>query len=124
MPPAQILMVDDERIIVLVFRRRLTRMGYAVVAMVGSGAEAMTQAQGHGPDLVLMDISIPGEMTGMEAGARIWEALKGPIVHVTASADAQTLAQASTPQPVLAVRTPFDATQLRSTVAQALAAPR
>jgi two-component system, response regulator PdtaR len=92
--------------------------------MVGFGAEATAQAQGHGPDLVLMDIGILGEMTGLEVGARIWEALKGPIVYVTASADAQTLAQTSTPEPVLTGRTPFDATQLRSTVAQVLAAPR
>jgi CheY-like chemotaxis protein len=110
MPHVQILSVEDKQIIALDLRRRLTRLGYAVLAMVGSGAKAMAQV--HGPDLVLMDIGVPGQMTGLEADARIWEALKVPIVYVTASVDAQTLAQASTPQSVLAVRKPFDATQL------------
>jgi CheY-like chemotaxis protein len=71
-----------------------------------------------------MDIGLPGEMTGLEAGARISEALKVPVVYVTASTDEQTLAQASTPSPVLTVRKPFDAAQLRGTLEQALAASR
>jgi CheY-like chemotaxis protein len=87
--PPQILIVEDERIIALDLTRHLTRLGYAVVAIAGSGAEALVQV--HGPDLVLMDIGLPGEMTGLEAAARIWEARKIPIIYVTASADAQTL---------------------------------
>jgi CheY-like chemotaxis protein len=120
----QVLIVEDEGIIALDLRRRLTRVGYAVVAMAGSGADALQQAQVHRPDLVLMDIGLPGEITGLEAAARIWEALQIPIVYVTAFADAQTFAQVKTPPPLLAVRKPFDAAQLESTLAQALAATR
>jgi CheY-like chemotaxis protein len=76
------------------------------------------------PDLVLMDVGLPGEMDGLEAGARIWEELKIPIVYVTAYSHEQTMAQAKTPQPVLAVRKPFDVSQLRHTLEQALVAPR
>jgi CheY-like chemotaxis protein len=124
MLPPQVLIVEDERIIALDLRRRLTRLGYAVVAMASSAAEAIAQAQVHGPDLVLMDIGLPGEITGLEAAACIWETLKIPIVYVTAFADAQTFAQAKTPPPLLAVRKPFNAAQLQRTLAQALAAPR
>jgi CheY-like chemotaxis protein len=124
MLPPQILIVEDERIIALDLKRRLTRLGYAVVAIAGSGAEAMAQVQMYGPDLVLMDIGLPGEMTGLEAAARIWEERKIPIVYVTASADEQTLAQARTPSPLLAIRKPFDVAQLHSTLAQALTALR
>ena len=54
MLPPQVLIVEDERIIALDLKRRLTRLGYAVVAIAGSGAEAIAQAQAHGPDLVLI----------------------------------------------------------------------
>lgn len=124
MPPAQILIVEDERIIAAELTRRITRLGYVVVAMAGSGTEAIEQARGCCPDLILMDIGLPGEMNGLEAGARIWEELKIPIVYVTAYADDQTVLQAKTPQPVLAIRKPFDATQLRNTLEQALAGRR
>ena len=124
MPPTQILIVEDERIIATELSRRVTRLGYAVVAIAGSGAEAIEQARRGCPDLILMDIGLPGEMNGLEAGARIWEELKIPIVYVTAYADDQTIVQARTPQPVLAVRKPFDATQLRNTLEHALTAPR
>lgn len=124
MPSAQILIVEDERIIAAELARRISRLGYAVVAVAGSGPEAIEQARGCCPDLILMDIGLPGEMNGLEAGARIWEEFKIPIVYVTAYADDQTVLQAKTPQPVLAIRKPFDATQLRDTLEQALAGRR
>jgi CheY-like chemotaxis protein len=124
MPPARILIVEDERIIAAELSRRLTRMGYAVVATAGSGAEALERAQALAPDVVLMDIGLPGKMNGLEAGGRIWEELKIPVVYVTAYADEQTLAEARTPPPLLAIRKPFDASQLQSTLGQALATLR
>jgi CheY-like chemotaxis protein len=124
MPAAQILIVEDERIIAAELTRRITRLGYDVLATAGSGPEALKQARASCPDLVLMDIGLPGEMNGLEAGARIWEELKIPIVYVTAYADELTMTQVRTPQPVLAVRKPFDVSQLRSTLEQALTAPR
>lgn len=124
MPPAQILIVEDERIIAAELTRRITRLGYVVLAAVGSGAEAIRQAREGCPDLILMDIGLPGEMNGLEAGARIWEELKVPIVYVTAYADEQTMTQVRTPPPLLAIRKPFDAVQLRSILEQALATPR
>jgi CheY-like chemotaxis protein len=124
MPAAQILIVEDERIIAAELTRRITRLGYDVIATAGSGPEALKQARASCPDLVLMDIGLPGEMNGLEAGARIWEELKIPIVYVTAYADELTMTQVRTPQPVLAVRKPFDVSQLRSTLEQALTAPR
>jgi CheY-like chemotaxis protein len=123
MPPAQILIVEDERIIAAELKRRLTRLGYAVVAIAGSGQEAVDRARTLCPDLVLLDIGLPGAMTGVEAGARIWEELKIPVVYATAYADEQTLAQVRTPQPVHIIQKPFNASQIRSTLEEVLAAP-
>lgn len=80
-----ILIVDDEPLA----RQRLARMvsaleGYRVVAAVGSAAEAYAAVQAHDPDLVLLDIQMPGE-DGLSA-ARTLEALDDPpaIVFCTA----------------------------------------
>ena len=37
MPPAQILIVEDERIIAAELTRRISRLGYEVIATAGSG---------------------------------------------------------------------------------------
>lgn len=121
MPPTQILILEDERIIAAELKRRLTNWGYAVVATAGSGAEAIAKARELNPDLVLADIGLPGGMTGLEAAARILEECRIPIVYVTAYADEQTLTQARTPPPVLAIRKPLDTRQLQSTIERALA---
>jgi DNA-binding NarL/FixJ family response regulator len=52
--------VEDERIIAIDLRRRLTSLRYTVVATAGSGAEALAQARALRPDLVCMDIGLPG----------------------------------------------------------------
>ena len=51
-----------------------------------------------GPDLVLMDISLRGEMDGVEAAKLIRERTGTPIVYVTGHGDPETMQRAkSTP---------------------------
>ena len=120
MATARLLIVEDERIIAADLRRHVTRLGYEVVGIVGSGGAAIERAQTLRPDLVLMDIGLPGGMNGLEAAGSIWEALQIPVVYVTAYVDEQTLGQAQTPAPLLVVRKPFDVRQLQTTLAHAL----
>ncbi len=120
--PPQLLILEDERIIAAELKWRLTGLGYAVVGMAGSGAEAIEKARELRPDLVLADIGLPGGMTGLDAAAHIWEECEIPVVYVTAYTDAQTLTQARTPAPVLVIRKPFDMRQVQSTLEQALSA--
>ncbi len=123
MATARILIVEDERIIAADLRRHVTRLGYEVVGLAGSGASAIEQAQTLHPDLVLMDVGLPGGMNGLEAAGKIWEALQIPVVYVTAYVDEQTMGQARTPAPLLVISKPFDARQLQTTLAQVLAPP-
>ncbi len=64
-----ILIVDDERAIQTTLRGVLEDEGYRVSA-VGSGTEAVAQIQDEAPDLVFLDIWMPG-MDGLEALAEI-----------------------------------------------------
>ena len=64
-----ILIVDDERAIQTTLRGVLEDEGYRVSA-VGSGGEAVAQIQDEAPDLVFLDIWMPG-MDGLEALAEI-----------------------------------------------------
>src|SRR6266487_4056818 len=62
----RVLLVDDSPWLRQSVRAALERAGVVVVGEAADGAQALTQAATHHPDLVLMDLSMPG-MDGIQA---------------------------------------------------------
>jgi len=54
------LIIEDETLIAEELRVRLSRLGFSVIAAVGSGEEGVAIATRERPDLVLMDIRLNG----------------------------------------------------------------
>ncbi|MGB5873317.1 MAG: response regulator [Bacteroidota bacterium] len=93
-----VLIVEDELIIAEDLRRRLTSLGFNVTGIATTGEDAVSRVEESGPDLVLMDISLRGEMDGVEAAKLIRERTGTPIVYVTGHGDPETMQRAkSTP---------------------------
>jgi two-component system cell cycle response regulator DivK len=83
----RILVVEDQEDNRRILRDLLTSVGYDVMEAV-SGDEGVAAAEVHRPDLILMDIQLPG-LDGYEASRRIKanQALRGiPIIAVTSYA--------------------------------------
>jgi two-component system cell cycle response regulator DivK len=66
---ARILVVEDQEDNRTIMRDLLTHAGYEVIEAV-SGDEGVSMAQTHVPDVILMDIQMPG-LNGYEATRRI-----------------------------------------------------
>jgi len=66
----RIMIVEDEIAVSQGIQMTLRNLGYQVSAAVTSGKEAVKKAEEKKPDLVLMDIVLPG-MNGLEATRRI-----------------------------------------------------
>ncbi|HJO35911.1 MAG: response regulator [Pseudomonadota bacterium] len=67
----RILLVDDHKLIRAGLRRLLAeREGIEIVAEADSGEQALTLAAEHAPDVVLMDVNMPG-IGGLEATRKL-----------------------------------------------------
>jgi len=78
---ANILVVDDEPQIRRVLRSTLTTRGY-VITEAKTGEEALESLRKERPDLVLLDMNMPG-MGGVETCREIRRALDAPIIMLT-----------------------------------------
>ena len=78
----RILVVDDDPQIVSFLKRGLTYEGYTVDT-ASDGTEALARAREAEPDLVILDIMMPG-IDGLEVSRRLREASKVPIIMLTA----------------------------------------
>jgi len=79
---ASVLVVDDDPNIVSFLRRGLIYEGYDVIT-AADGAEALTRAREREPDLVILDVMMPG-IDGLEVSKRLREAGSVPILMLTA----------------------------------------
>jgi len=80
-----ILVVDDEPNICRALKRALENEGY-VVYIAFNGDEALKLVSEKAPDLVILDIMMPG-MNGRDIAAKIRAACKSRIVYFSARAD-------------------------------------
>jgi len=79
----RVLVVEDDYLVGETVRGLLEESGYVVVGEAGNGLEAVEMTQSLQPDVVLMDIEMPG-MDGIEATRLIYERCPAPVVALTA----------------------------------------
>ena len=121
MAKVQVLVVEDELIVAEDICNKLERLGYARAVRRRVGVEAVEAAAELQPDLVLVDIGLPGEMDGVEAAGEIHDRLDIPVVFLTAHSDDATLARARAAAPFgYALNPVFDSRELGSTIEMAL----
>jgi DNA-binding response OmpR family regulator len=85
MAAKKILIVDDEPDVLLVLGKRLTSSGYDVVK-AASGPEGLSKAKAERPDLIILDMMMPG-MSGEEVAQELKtdrETRSIPILFLTA----------------------------------------
>lgn len=85
MPKEKILVVDDERNIVELLKFNLEKEGYDVVVAY-DGIEAVKLARDERPDLIILDIMLPGQ-GGLEVCRQIRKEMKTPILMATAKGE-------------------------------------
>lgn len=119
MSKTNILIVEDESIVAKDIQMSLRKLGYNVVAICSNGEDAIRAAEEHAPDLVLMDIMLKGDMSGIEAAEQIRARFNVPIIYLTAYADESTLSKAKITEPYGYIIKPFKEIDLRTSIEMA-----
>lgn len=79
----RILVVDDEQPIQRILRRNLAMSGYDVI-LAGDGKEAIEMVRLHQPDLILLDLYMPGDVSGLDVCVAVRQSLRTPIIILSA----------------------------------------
>ena len=112
---AKVLVVDDEQDIRETLKDILEKEGYSV-EMAGSGTEAISKIDSIKPDLILMDVRMPG-MNGVDLLKKLREINEDvPVAMITAYEDVALAEEALKLGAYDYIKKPFDLDYLRESV--------
>ena len=83
----RILVVEDEGITQMQLGKMLKRAGFTLVGAALNGEEGVALALQEHPDVILMDVNMPGAYNGLEAAKKILAEYHTCVVILTAYAD-------------------------------------
>ncbi len=112
----KIMVVDDEAVITTQLEERLAQMGYNVIGSANSGEEAVEKARKLLPDIILMDIVMPGKLSGIAASEVIKNELDIPVIFLTAYADDKLVTKAKNVEPFGYLIKPFQEKQVKAAI--------
>jgi CheY-like chemotaxis protein len=121
---ARVLIVEDERVVARGLEMDLERLGFHVAGAVASGDGAIRLVAQMRPDVVLMDITLSGAMSGTDAASVIWKQYHTPVVYLTGHSDPAAIEAASATGSFGYVVKPYHAAALRAALGLALACQR
>ena len=99
---------------------RLEALGYQTAGWAVTGEQALEMAEKQTPDLVLMDIRLPGEMDGVETAIEIGRRLRKPVIFLTSHAEEETWERAKLADPYGFIFKPFSDRDLKISIELAL----
>ena len=94
-----ILIIEDELALAIDLEMLIVEMGHQVIAIVDNSNDAFKEIKNQKPDLILMDIQIKGNMTGIQ----IAETIKKdeiPVLFITSLTDNFHFEQAQKTNPI------------------------
>jgi CheY-like chemotaxis protein len=117
---SRVLLIEDDPDIQAIVSFALTRLAGLAVEVCGSGAEGLAAAARSAPDLILLDVMMPG-MDGLATLARLREAPQTrstPVVFLTAKVQPHEIEAYRKWGSVEVVAKPFEPSQLGETLGQ------
>ncbi|HIJ20192.1 MAG TPA: response regulator [Deltaproteobacteria bacterium] len=121
MTMCKIMIAEDNIISSMDLEELLSAQGHQVVGVAASGMEAVQMGETLAPDLILMEINMPGIMNGVAAAEAIRSTRDIPIFFLMGDAREELVNRAKTMTPYDLIRKPFGEEQVAQAINAAFA---
>ncbi len=115
---AEVLIIEDEPIIAMDIETIVRDLGHDVVGVAVTRDEAVEQALAKRPGLVLADIQLADDSSGIDAVKDILAEFNVPVIFITAFPE--RLLTGERPEPTFLITKPFQRSTVKAAIAQAL----
>jgi CheY-like chemotaxis protein len=115
---ADVLIIEDEPIIAMDIETIVRDLGHNVTGVAVTRDEAVTQARSNPPGLVLADIQLADDSSGIDAVKDILAEFSVPVIFITAFPE--RLLTGTRPEPTFLITKPFQRSTVKAAIAQAL----
>jgi len=121
MPPAKILIVEDEILIAETIKTYLNERGHIITEIAISYEEAIDAYQREQPDVILLDVRLYGKKSGIDVAEYLSEqSISTPYIYLTSQFDKRIVETAMTTKPQGYLTKPIQKETLWTTVELAL----
>jgi CheY-like chemotaxis protein/DNA-directed RNA polymerase specialized sigma24 family protein len=115
---ADVLIIEDEPIIAMDIETIVRDLGHNVTGVAVTRDEAVAQAMARRPGLVLADIQLADDSSGIDAVKDILAEFDVPVIFITAFPE--RLLTGERPEPTFLITKPFQRATVKAQIAQAL----
>lgn len=115
----KVMVIEDEPLIALDIRNIVADMGHKVTGIARTRDQAVALGQRERPDLILADIQLADNSSGIDAVRQLLD-LIGPVPVIFITAFPDRLLTGERPEPAFLIPKPFAPEQVRSAVSQAM----
>ncbi|MEA1014943.1 response regulator [Sphingomonas sp. LY54] len=115
---AEVLIIEDEPIIAMDIETIVRDLGHNVTGVAVTRDEAVSQALARRPGLVLADIQLADDSSGIDAVKDILQEFQVPVIFITAFPE--RLLTGERPEPTFLITKPFQRSTVKAAIAQAL----
>lgn len=112
----RLLIIEDDPTSAKLMQITLARLGYEVAGIASNGIDAIDMVRQANPDLLLMDINLPGQIDGIQTIEKIKGENDIPVIYVTANTEDSTIQHAIRTNPIGYLVKPFNREHLKTMV--------
>lgn len=119
-----VLIVEDDMLLSMVEERLIKQLDYEVVGKVDNGSDAIDKVSELNPDILVMDISLKGDLDGVETMHQLRKNSSVPVIYLSGSADRYQKERAKKTGYIEFLTKPVTAVDLKEPLSDALAQRR
>ena len=114
----RVMIIEDEPIIAADIAAMVTSLGHEVTGIARTHTEAVALGKDNTPDLILADIQLADNSSGIDAVNDLLDVMDVPVIFITAFPE--RLLTGDRPEPAFLISKPFQEAQVLSAVSQAM----